>query len=104
VGEKGGSLGQGATKTYRIRENFKRYWQTEMWSEVFSLLLNPLTKVAEEEGKKMPVLRGMRACRERMEGWLEENCERGVGLKGMISRMEGAIRERRRKSAKSSQG
>lgn len=103
VGEKGASLGQGATKTYRIRENFKRYWQTEMWTEVFTLLLNPLTRVDAEEGKKMPVLRGMRACRERMEVWLEENCERGVGLKGMISRMEGAIRERKRKSAKSSQ-
>lgn len=103
VGEKGASLGQGATKTYRIRENFKRYWQTEMWSDVFTLLLNPLTRVEAEEGKKMPVLRGMRQCRERMESWLEENCERGVGLKGMISRMEGAIRERKRKSAKSSQ-
>lgn len=103
VGEKGGSLGQGATKTYRIRENFKRYWQTEIWTEVFTLLLNPLTRLDAEEGKKMPVLKGMRACRERMEGWLEENCERGVGLKGMISRMEGAIRERKRKSAKSSQ-
>ena len=35
-----------------------------------------------------------------MESWLEENCERGVGLKGMISRMEGAVREKRRKEVK----
>lgn len=100
IGEKGGSLGQGATKTYRIRESFKRYWQTEIWSEVFHLLLNPLAHLEAEEGKKMPVVRGMRACRERMEAWLEENCERGLGLKGMVTRMEGAIREKRRKSAK----
>ena len=100
VGEKGSALGQGATKTYRIRENLKRYWQTDVWSEVFGLLLNPLAHLEAEEGRKMPVVRGMRACRERMEGWLEENCERGVGLKGMIAKMESAIRERRRKSAK----
>ena len=39
----------------------------------------------------------MRAVRERMEAWLEENCERGAGLKGMLVKMEGAIKERRRK-------
>ncbi|KAK6393030.1 hypothetical protein LTR65_002721 [Meristemomyces frigidus] len=103
IGEKGlgVALGQGATKTYRIRENFKRYWQNEIWSELFHLLLNPLAHVQAEEGRKMPVLKGMRGCRERMEVWLEENCERGIGLKGTVARMEAAIRERRRKGAKS---
>lgn len=100
IGEKGGALGQGATKTYRIRENLKRYWQTEIWGEVFHLLLNPLACLEKEEGRRMPVLSGMKGVRERMEGWLEEHCERGVGLKGMIGRMEGAIRERRRKGAR----
>jgi len=100
VGEKGGALGQGATKTYRIRESLKRYWQTEIWGELFALLLNPLAHLGAEEGRKMPVLKGMRGCRERMEAWLEEHCERGVGLKGMITRMEVALREKRRKSIK----
>ena len=100
VAEKGGGLGQGATKTYRIREGLKRYWQMDIWSEVFALLLNPLAHLDAEEGKKMPVVRGIRAVRERMERWLEENCERGVGLKGMIGRMESLIRERRRKGGK----
>jgi checkpoint serine/threonine-protein kinase len=100
VAEKSGGLGQGATKTYRIREGLKRYWRTDIWSEVFGLLLNPLAHVDGEEGKKMPVVRGMRAVREKMEVWLEENCERGVGLKGMIARMEILIRERRRKGGK----
>ncbi|CAK3905587.1 related to mitotic checkpoint serine threonine kinase [Lecanosticta acicola] len=94
------SLGGGAQKTYRIRETLKRYWQTEIWAEVFHLLLNPLAHLEGEEGRNMPVVRGMRACRESMEAWLEENCERGLGLKGMVTRMEGAIREKRRKSAK----
>ncbi|EME80724.1 uncharacterized protein MYCFIDRAFT_204053 [Pseudocercospora fijiensis CIRAD86] len=88
------SLG-GARKCYRIREALKRYWQTEIWAELFSVLLNP---VAQEEGVgTMPICNSLKSCRERMEGWLEENCERGVGLKGMILRMEGAIRERKRK-------
>lgn len=100
VGEKGGALGQGATKTYRIRENFKRYWHPDIWRELFQLLLNPQAHIDGEEGHKMPILRGMRGCRERMEGWLEENSERGIGLKGMIARLEGAIRDRRRKSVK----
>ena len=100
VAEKGGSLGQGATKTYRIRESLKRYWQTDLWAEVFGLLLNPLAHLEAEEGRKMPVVRGMRAVRERMEAWLEENCEKGVGLKGMIARMESLIRERRRRVGK----
>jgi checkpoint serine/threonine-protein kinase len=100
VADKGGGLSQGATKTYRIREGLKRYWRTDIWLEVFGLLLNPLAHVDGEEGEKMPVVRGMRAVREKMEIWLEENCERGVGLKGMIARMEFLIRERRRKGGK----
>lgn len=101
VGEKqGAGLGQGSTKTYRIRESLKRYWQTDIWAEAFQLLLNPLAHVEQEEGKRMPVVNGLRSLREKMEGWLEENCERGVGLKGMIGRMEKIIWERRRKSVK----
>ncbi|KAI5364018.1 Putative serine/threonine-protein kinase, active [Septoria linicola] len=99
--DKNASLGHGATKTYRIRESFKRYWQTEIWAELFALLLNPLSHVEHEDGKRMPVVRSLRSCRERMETWLEENCERGIGLKGMISRMEGAIREKKRRSVRS---
>ncbi|KAK0253108.1 hypothetical protein B0A54_04129 [Friedmanniomyces endolithicus] len=102
IGEKAGTaLGQGATRTYKIRENLKRYWHTEIWSEVFHLLLNPLAHLEGEEGGKMPVLRGMRQVRERMEVWLEDNCEKGVGLKGTIARMEAIIREKRRKGVKS---
>ncbi|KAK5108489.1 hypothetical protein LTR62_008228 [Meristemomyces frigidus] len=98
IGEKSGTaLGQ---KTYRIRESLKRYWQTSIWADVFSLLLNPLAHLEAEEGRKMPVVKGMREVRERMEGWLEENGERGVGLKGMVGRMEMLIRERKRKGGK----
>ena len=100
IADRGAALGQGATKTYRIRENLKRYWQVEIWQEVFALLLNPLAHTAGEEGKKMPVLNGMRSLRLKMEGWVEENCERGMGLKGMIGRMEAITKEKMRRHAR----
>ena len=85
-----------ATKTYRIRESLKRYWQTDLWAELLDLLLNPARHVAGEEGAKMPVLKGLGRCRERIEEWLEMNCEKGVGLKALVRKLESAIKERRR--------
>ncbi|KAF2711702.1 hypothetical protein K504DRAFT_475472 [Pleomassaria siparia CBS 279.74] len=92
--ERGATLGAGATKTYRIRESLKRYWQTEIWNEVLDLLLNPLMHLDAEEGGKLPVLKGMKAVRESMEEYLESNCEKGVGLKALVRRMEEAVRKR----------
>jgi checkpoint serine/threonine-protein kinase len=100
IADRGAALGQGATKTYRIRENLKRYWQVEIWQEIFALLLNPLAHTSGEEGKKMPVLNGMRSLRLKMEGWVEENCERGMGLKGMIARMEAITKEKLRRNGR----
>ncbi|KAK1754933.1 checkpoint serine/threonine-protein kinase [Echria macrotheca] len=80
-----GGLGGGARR-YRIRESLKRYWQTDLWGELFEMLLNPAGCV--EDGGRMPVLRSMRVVREKMEGWLEANCERGVGLRGLMSKVE----------------
>jgi checkpoint serine/threonine-protein kinase len=96
VAERGAILGAGQTKTYKIRESLKRYWQTDIWSEAFDLMLNPLTHLEGEEGTKLPVLKGMRGCRERMETWLEANCEKGVGLKALLRRLEISIKERKR--------
>ncbi|KAF2000545.1 hypothetical protein P154DRAFT_598545 [Amniculicola lignicola CBS 123094] len=94
VAERGGTLGAGATKTYRIREGLKRYWQTEIWTEVLDLLLNPLMHLEAEEGHKLPVLKGMKGVREKMETYLEGNCEKGVGLKALVRRMEEAVKRR----------
>ncbi|ROV99951.1 hypothetical protein VMCG_06260 [Cytospora schulzeri] len=90
-----GGLGTQAGRRYKIRESLKRYWQTEIWSLCFEVLLNPSGFVGHEEGGRMPVLRSMGAVRERMEDWLERNCERGVGLKSMFGRVEAAARARR---------
>jgi checkpoint serine/threonine-protein kinase len=94
VAERGATLGAGATKTYKIKENLKRYWQTEIWQECLDLLLNPLMHLEPEEGTKMPVLRGMKEVREKMESWLEANSERGVGLKALVRKMEEAVKKR----------
>jgi len=96
VADRAAKLGAGATKTYRIKENLKRYWQQEIWSGVFDLLLNPLMHLEGEEGTKMPVLKGMRRLREMMEEWVERNCEKGVGLQAAIRRLENTIQGRRR--------
>jgi checkpoint serine/threonine-protein kinase len=82
-----GGLTRGGRR-YRIRESLKRYWQTELWAECFDVLLNPGSFTEAEEGGRMPVLRSMRSVRERMERWLEDNCERGVGLKALVGRVE----------------
>ncbi|KUI66498.1 Checkpoint serine/threonine-protein kinase bub1 [Cytospora mali] len=90
-----GGLSTQAGRRYKIRESLKRYWQTEIWAECFEVLLNPSGCVEQEEGGRMPVLRSMGAVRERMENWLEKNCERGVGLKSMFGRVEAYARSRR---------
>ncbi|KAI5462966.1 Mad3/BUB1 homology region 1-domain-containing protein [Mariannaea sp. PMI_226] len=89
-----GGIGK-AGRRYKVRESLKRYWQTQLWGDCFDLLLNPGSYVAGEDGARMPVLKSMRSVRERMEQWLEANCERGVGLKSLVSKVEAFARSRR---------
>jgi checkpoint serine/threonine-protein kinase len=92
-GATGGVGGSG--RRYKIRESLKRYWQTDIWSECFDLLLNPGAFVEVEDGAKMPVLRSMKRVRERMEVWLEANCEKGVGLRAHMVKIENWVKGRR---------
>lgn len=94
VAERGATLGAGATKTYKIKESLKRYWQTEIWHECLDLLLNPLMHLESEEGRRLPVLGGMEQVREKMEAYLESNCEKGIGLKALVRKMEEAVKRR----------
>ncbi|KAI1407831.1 Mad3/BUB1 homology region 1-domain-containing protein [Hypoxylon sp. FL1857] len=90
-----GGLGTSAGRRYRIRESLKRYWQMEIWAECFDVLLNPGSHVDAEDGRRMPVTRSLRRVRERMERWLEANCEKGIGLRGLMARVEGMAKARR---------
>jgi len=96
VAERGATLGAGATKTYKIKEGLKRYWQTEIWAECFDVLLNPLMHLDSEESKRLPVISKLKGLRETMENYLTSNCEKGVGLKPLIRRLEASLKERRR--------
>ena len=86
-------------RTYRIRETLKRYWERDLWADVFDLLLNPgkdrwvdMELGGQDEnrgnnGPVLPVLKSMRHLRERMESWLAANAER-KGLAAQIRKLE----------------
>lgn len=88
-------LGVASARKWKIKEAFKRYWQTELWAALFDVLLNPMGYAAREEpGGKMPVSRSLRRCREDMESWLAREGGRR-GLKAGLRRLEERVRERK---------
>ncbi|KAI0176361.1 Mad3/BUB1 homology region 1-domain-containing protein [Hypoxylon sp. FL1284] len=90
-----GVAGAGGRR-YRLRELFKRYWQTDLWADCFDVLLNPAAHAAAEECPgRLPVTRALRRVRERFEVWLEANCEKGVGLRFLVNRVEMMARSRK---------
>jgi checkpoint serine/threonine-protein kinase len=96
IADKGQGIGAGATKHYKIKEGLKRYWQQEIWGEAFEMLLNPTMFVKQEEHARMPLSKGLRGLREKMEAWLVANCDKGVGLKTMVRKMEEAVKAKKR--------
>jgi checkpoint serine/threonine-protein kinase len=99
-----------ATHTYRIRESLKRYWDRELWAEVFDLLLNPGAERwahMECEGGSdatpssvLPVLQSMRHVRRNMEDWLVANAEK-KGLALQLRKIEALLAERKKKLERS---
>ncbi|GBF65152.1 checkpoint serine/threonine-protein kinase [Trichophyton mentagrophytes] len=110
----GNERGVGAQKMYRIKESLKRYWEREIWSDVFDLLLNPLSpkwvEVERNARKKaspgdgegddkqptFPVVNSMRLVRENMEAWLVANAGR-KGLLDHLDNLENLIARKRGK-------
>ncbi|KAG8532634.1 uncharacterized protein KY384_002511 [Bacidia gigantensis] len=91
-----GVTGLGERRKYKIREGFKRYWQTDLWAKLFDLSLNPLCHLDAEEREKMPCTKGLKEVRGEMERWLiGEGGRRNGGLKNGLLRLEGRIRERK---------
>ncbi|KAL9615235.1 MAG: hypothetical protein Q9167_000329 [Letrouitia subvulpina] len=94
-GETGLGLRTARERRWKLKEGFKRYWQTALWARLFELLLNPTAHLEGEEGGKLPIMNGLRARREAMEAWLEgEGSKRG--LKAGLRRLEERIRERKK--------
>lgn len=93
----------GMARTYRIRETLKRYWEREIWGDVFDLLLNPGSErwaSMEDNGGGLSVLKSMRYVREKMETWLLNNAEK-KGLSLQIRKLEILFAEKRRKLERS---
>ena len=94
-----GGMGLGEKKEWKLKENFKRYWASGVWGEVFALLLNPPLVVggmgASGDGMASSCVREMRRLREVMEDWLEEEGER-KGLRGAVRRAELLMNARRK--------
>ncbi|ETI28677.1 hypothetical protein G647_01128 [Cladophialophora carrionii CBS 160.54] len=82
----GSSLGPGQKKVWKLKENFKRYWEKDVWGDVFATLLNP---GCVADGEEMPIQKNLRRVRARMEKWLVEEGERGGrDLRGSLRKME----------------
>lgn len=100
-----------SSRTYRIRESLKRYWDRELWAGVFDLLLNPgaerWQRIERENGVDaglssapiLPVLHSMRHVRRGMEEWLLANAEK-KGLALQIRKIEVLLAERKKKLEK----
>jgi checkpoint serine/threonine-protein kinase len=103
-----GHGGNASTRTYRIRESLKRYWDRELWAGVFDLLLNPgaerWQQIERENGVDsapssapiLPVLHSMRQVRRGMEEWLLVHAEK-KGLALQIRKIEALLMERKKK-------
>ncbi|EAS35793.3 BUB protein kinase [Coccidioides immitis RS] len=114
--ESGANSGFGSRRNYRIKESLKRYWEREIWSEVFDLCLNPTSEKWVEAERQhsganvdprsarsadgnrltMPMINSMRVVREKMENWLAANAAR-KGLQSQLNKMETLISKKRAK-------
>ncbi|KAJ5179838.1 hypothetical protein N7492_003048 [Penicillium capsulatum] len=109
-----GASGSGSMHTYRIRESLKRYWDRELWADVFDLLLNPgaerWTALEQQStsadahpfgsGPTLPVLQSMRCIRLKMEKWLASHAEK-KGLALQLRKIEVLLAERKKKLERS---
>src|SRR5271170_7850481 len=88
-------MGVGNRKRYVLKEGLKRYWQQDLWRGLLEVLMNPtlqegggggglwgvlMNARGGGGGGGLPIRGKWREGREKMEDWLEENSERGVGL------------------------
>ncbi|KAL0580955.1 protein kinase [Marasmius crinis-equi] len=70
----------------KIATPLKRYWQIELWTRLFDMLLNP-TQVRPDG--RLPIAEELGAVRKEMEAWLQSNCNRAGGtLKGLLKKVE----------------
>lgn len=67
---------EGNVSVFRISNSLKRYWQKDIWNELFTILLNSAL-VAEQSEVKLPLTPLLSSCREKFEDYLEQHSEGG---------------------------
>jgi len=71
---------------YKLAAGFKRYWQADLWSRLFDVLLNPC--LVRPDGA-LPLSDTLALLRAEMEEWLQANCNRSSNtLKGLLKKVE----------------
>ncbi|KAI0303769.1 hypothetical protein B0F90DRAFT_1924710 [Multifurca ochricompacta] len=71
---------------YKLTTPFKRYWQTDLWTRLFDVLLNPSLV---HPNSALPVSEILILLRAEMEAWLQANCNRSSNtLKGLLKKVE----------------
>lgn len=71
---------------YKLATTFKRYWQSDLWTRLFDVLLNPCS--VNPDGA-LPVSDTLAPLRVEMETWLQANCNRSSNtLKGLLKKIE----------------
>jgi checkpoint serine/threonine-protein kinase len=87
---------QHSTRIFRISSPFKRYWQRELWEELFYVLLNSETA---SPTNSLPITPLLAKCREKLETKLEEMCESSTNsLKSSLRGIEHDILQLRKKT------
>ena len=70
----------------KLATAFKRYWQADLWTRLFDVLLNPC--LVRPDGA-LPVTDTLASLRTEMETWLQANCNRSSNtLKGLLKKIE----------------
>ncbi|KAF9450884.1 hypothetical protein P691DRAFT_725098 [Macrolepiota fuliginosa MF-IS2] len=73
-------------KRYKISTPLKRYWQGDIWNQLFDVLLNPC--LVKPNGA-LPICNELAEIRKEMEAWLQANCNRSSNtLKGLLKKVE----------------
>ncbi|KAI9512103.1 hypothetical protein F5148DRAFT_1373397 [Russula earlei] len=77
---------QSGQPRYKLAAAFKRYWQVDLWTRLFDVLLNPC--LVRPDGA-LPVSDTLAELRVEMETWLRANCNRSSNtLKGLLKKIE----------------
>ena len=90
INHPGGVAAVGGKKKYKLKEGFKRYWQGEIWAEVFEVLLNPRVPASTATDDVQHLLAEMARVRALLELFLETEAER-KGLRALMRRVDALV-------------